>query len=43
MNSRTHIKTQKFAIFLNNHLNKNMMQMKSIINTREYRGAAHSL
>ena len=45
MNSRTHIKTKKYAIFVKKNLKiKNILKLGPIITfTGEYTGAAHSI
>ena len=49
MNSRNHMKMQKFDIFVNINLKINMLKIRNIVKLRtvvytgEYRGAAHSI
>ena len=49
MNSRSHMKMQKFDIFVNINLKINMLKIRNIVKlgtvvyTGEYRGAAHSI
>ena len=49
MNSRNHMKIQKFDIFVNINLKINMLKIRNIVKLRtvvytgEYRGAAHSI
>ena len=50
MNTRTHIKTQKFAIFVRKNLKINMLQIKKYCKVRDnchyagkYRGAVHNI
>ena len=50
MNSRTHIKTKKYVIFVKKNLKINMLKIKNILKlgpiitfTGEYTGAAHSI